>query len=85
MLVEIVHYRDPDSSCDVAVFVDGERIADNDLTMISIDPGAGHSRGEWDFGRAEALATPRLSDAAHARALACFEDCDESKYIEDRA
>lgn len=91
MIVEIVHYRDPDSACDVAVFVDGIEVnerarlfADDSVRYISIDPGAGYARSDWKAARAEDTEGP-LSDDARAKVVACYDDADESKYIDEDA
>lgn len=79
MAVEIVHYRDPDSSCEVAVFVDGVRV--QDVTYVSIDPGAGYSRSDWDEGKTQDMLV--LSANAAIQAALYYEDADESKYIDE--
>ena len=75
--VEVIHYRDSDSSCEIYVFVDGEEVAVT--AEVTIDPGAGYSRADWDQHRAASLAglTP------HARDLGTrlFEEAEASEYI----
>lgn len=43
--VEVVVDRDPDGGTEVAVFVDGNRVDDAEVTVI--DPGAGYDRRDW--------------------------------------
>ena len=75
-VVEVVHYRDSDSSCEMYVFVDGAAVSFREVT---IDPGAGYGRSDWDEHRAESLdgLTP------HARDLATrlFDEAEESAHI----
>ena len=76
--VEVIHYRDPDSSCEMCVFVDGVEVAVT--AEVTIDPGAGYSRADWDQQRAEGLAG--LSPSARALATRCFDSAeDKSEYI----
>jgi len=74
--VEVIHYRDPDSSCEMYVFVDGAKVS---LREVTIDPGAGYSRSDWDEHRAESL--DRLSPKAQEVATRWFDSAEESKYI----
>lgn len=41
MRIDVIHMRDPDSECDIEVYVDGERVG---VHMWSFDPGAGYER-----------------------------------------
>ncbi|MBO0838921.1 MAG: hypothetical protein J2P28_25875 [Actinobacteria bacterium] len=77
MKVEVIHYRDSDSACDVAVFVDGEPV---DHREVSFDPGAGFTREDWNEIRQE---FEGLSPAARAVAEHWFDMASESKYITD--
>jgi hypothetical protein len=43
--IEILHVRDPDSSCELTVFVDG--VAIDKFTEESVDPGAGYVLKDW--------------------------------------
>jgi len=44
--VEIVHVRDPDSTCELFVFVDG--VPCETAEWYDTDPGAGHTTADWD-------------------------------------
>jgi hypothetical protein len=46
MRIDIIHMRDPDSSCDHEVYVDGVPITD--FEIHSFDPGAGYEMNEWE-------------------------------------
>jgi hypothetical protein len=81
--IELIHYRDPDSPCEIAVFLDGVRVPDSQLNQVSLDPGAGYSREEWEAMRMEDIAT--LSLSAAQLAWSWFKSASESKYIEDPA
>lgn len=52
MAIDIIHGRDPDSACELTVFVDGQRV---DFTEWSFDPGAGMTMSEFDAFREETL------------------------------
>lgn len=43
--MQILHSRDPDSSCDIVVYIDGVRATD--VEVEDIDPGRGHSAADW--------------------------------------
>lgn len=45
MKIQILHSRDPDSACDLLVYVDGVRATDVELE--DIDPGRGYSKSDW--------------------------------------
>lgn len=54
MRIDIIHQRDPDSSCDVEVYVDGKPLAaDTDFHYWSFDPGAGYDMDEFEESRRE--------------------------------
>lgn len=69
MKVEIVHTRDSDSACIVEVFVDGVQV--EDFTLISVDPGVGHSCDDLVGSQLEALR--ELSTAAGVSARFAYE------------
>jgi hypothetical protein len=66
MRVEVIHSRDPDSSCDVSVFVDGQPV---EFEEYSSDPGAGWEgmRSEWD----EETETIRRTASPAVAAIVC--------------
>jgi len=80
MLIEVIHSRDPDTSCDIHVYVDGVAVAS--FTEIDIDPGAGYTREGWNEHRKDSLAA-LTSPMAIARAAVLFDCAAESQYIED--
>lgn len=80
--VEILHGRDPDSSCELTVFVDGARVESVDV--IDIDPGRGYERETWDENVKFQLSPKRgRSEAFRAAASAEYESFSGSQYIED--
>lgn len=75
--VEVVHYRDPDASCQIRVFVDGAEVPFNEVT---IDPGAGYSLADWEAHRERVVAG--LSAEARDLARAWFDSAEaNSEYI----
>lgn len=52
--IELLTIRDPDAATAVVVFVDGERVTPD--AEEHVDPGAGHTRTDWDEDT-EAIAT----------------------------
>ncbi len=75
-VVEVIHYRDSDSSCEMYVFVDGAEVSFREVT---IDPGAGYSRADWDEHRVESL--DGLSPAARELTTRLFSEAEASQYI----
>lgn len=59
--IEVVGYRDPDASTDIAVFVDGKPF---NAEVLIVDPGAGHELSTWRESRDEhaAAASPAASE-----------------------
>lgn len=47
MKVQILHGRDPDSECELTVFVDGQRVPNTEVYVEDIDPGRGYEDGVW--------------------------------------
>lgn len=43
--IELLHVRDPDSDCDIRLWIDGKQVA---VECVDIDPGRGYSREDWD-------------------------------------
>lgn len=52
MRIDIIHERDPDSSCDLTVYVDGVKV---DHNSWSFDPGEGMEIAEYDEWRDNAI------------------------------
>lgn len=80
MTVEILHNRNPDAACDVQVFVDGVLVLPD--RFVSVDPGAGYQRADWDEMKAAEFAED-MSPAFRSAVESSFETADDSKYIED--
>ena len=80
--VEVLHVRDPDSSCDVRVWVNG--IAVNVTYYEDIDPGAGYSLEDWDDQTAyiRTLTFPVLSEPFLREILEARDAARDSRYIE---
>jgi hypothetical protein len=77
--IEIIVWRDPDSSNEVAVFVDG--VAIDNAEVINIDPGAGCSRSDWEESAAGAVAA--ATPAAAVLIADWFGLAGDSSYITD--
>lgn len=74
--LEVLHQRDPDSSCTITVFLDGDSAS---YTEEDIDPGAGYDRSEWE-GRREL--PDYYSPAFRAATLEALEAASDSPYID---
>jgi hypothetical protein len=79
--VEIVHGRDPDSECEITVFVDGERVSD--VYVEDIDPGRGYDRSTWDERIADMRDNANLTEGFRTLAVDTLEAFSGSKYIEE--
>jgi hypothetical protein len=62
--IEVLHERDPDSSCDISVYLDGVLAR---TTEQSVDPGAGGSRADWAQHTANVEADETLTPAFRDR------------------
>lgn len=80
MRVEILHVRNPDSECELEVWIDGEPV---EFTMEDIDPGRGYVRSEWDQRIADARTDESVSAAFRAAVVEALEGMSDNKYIED--
>lgn len=58
--IEILHVRDPDSACEVRVWVDG--VETTDFEHEDIDPGRGYVREDWQESRDHAAAQTNRSE-----------------------
>ncbi|UBV20348.1 MULTISPECIES: hypothetical protein [Mycolicibacterium] len=52
MRVDLIHQRSPNSSCDTAIYVDGQKV---EFKSWSFDPGSGWTAGEFNEFRNETL------------------------------
>jgi hypothetical protein len=77
--IEVIVWRDPDSSNEVAVFVDGVKFDNPEVT--DIDPGAGCSRTNWEESAASAVAN--ATPEAAVLIADWFEQAGDSPYITD--
>jgi hypothetical protein len=64
--VEVIHDRDSDGGCDVAVYIDGKEV---EFTFFDIDPGRGHIRSEWDEETTSSIAGASPDVAVIVKAL----------------
>lgn len=80
MTIEILHWRDPDSSCDIQVWIDGVEI--RDLVVENVDPGAGWEREDWDESTRAVTESSELSEPFKAAVLEARALAGESKYIQ---
>jgi hypothetical protein len=69
--IEILHTRDPDSSCGIGVWVNGEET--RDFYEDSLDPGAGYDDDSWEYNIQEAR-DANTSPAFKAAVLQAYED-----------
>ena len=82
-MIEILVVRDPDSSDDITVWLDGQEVAwDNpDFKIVCVDAGAGWALDDWEQAEIDALATMQTDEARHAVEVAFF-DPPGKEYIE---
>lgn len=82
MKIEIIHSRDPDSECEITVFVDGLEWSD-DVTIESIDPGAGFDgmKAEWDQHTRDLTGSPAFVEKVREIRNEVYEN---SEYITDQ-
>lgn len=60
--LEIIHSRDPDSSCAVSVWTSGSRVPDERIYLADLDPGASSPPlSEWDEATDEVEKDERLT------------------------
>ena len=45
--LEILHHRDPDSSCEHVIFLNGVRLDWSQVDLEDVDPGAGYEKADW--------------------------------------
>lgn len=75
--IEVLHSREPDSGCEITVWLDGELAG---FDCEDIDPGRGYSREDWDR-RTEEPQGDR-SPAFTAAVRDALEQASDSKYID---
>lgn len=75
--LEVVVWRDPDEGTDVAVFVDGQRVQEAEVTVI--DPGRGHTRTDWDT--TAAMEIQLASPAAAELLMDWYAKAGQSRHI----
>lgn len=79
--IEILHGRDPDASCELTVFVNGE--PSDSYAQQDVDPGAGHERASWDESTDLIAKTVHYSEAFRTAVVnERNEAADHSQYIE---
>lgn len=79
--IAILHTRDPDSSCELRVFIDDIEVPAGQLVIEDIDPGRGYIRSDWD----ESIAAYDGDDSAFAAAAReALIAAADSKYIGDQ-
>lgn len=86
MRIEILHGRDPDSSCDLTVWIDGVDVTNRDDVIVDVedvDPGRGYEAEDWAESAEWAATRPERSDAFKAALAEAYDAYGESKYIAD--
>ena len=83
--IDIIVTRDPDSSTEINVYVDGKAVWDLPgvkFNIVSLDPGAGYDREDWNEQRDYAARSvhPDLVDEVNE----LYESLGDSPYIYDR-
>lgn len=83
MKIEILHQRDPDSACEVRVFIDGTEIDDSGVDYVSIDPGAGWDGADWDESAEWDTAPERNRSESFSNAISeAYDEGKESPYVD---
>jgi hypothetical protein len=79
MRIEILHQRDPDSECDVRLFLDGAEVTD-EIEFVDVDPGRGHDIEDWL--ESKRFAMDGASAAAAAAVADAYDAGSHSPYVE---
>lgn len=88
MTIEILVVRDPDSSNEIRVFIDGQLVTDeasSECRVIDIDAGAGYLIDDWDDnarGTIQHLLVDGASDEFVREVEQTYADPPGSKYID---
>lgn len=82
--IQIIHQRDPDSGCDLTVYVDGVR--HSDVTVENIDPGRGYEWADWveNVLHARQQAAEHPGNQYYADCVTELEEAASSKYVDDK-
>lgn len=78
--IELIHDRDPDSSCEHVVFLDGQQLTE--WSIASTDPGAGQEQRDWEEELHSIAANPDVSEAFREAALDSHRESFDSDYVE---
>lgn len=78
--VEVLHERDPDSECNVRIWIDG---VEAKVDYVDIDPGRGYTYEDWDESRDCARSKLGRSDPFREAVDQAYADGRENKYITD--
>jgi hypothetical protein len=75
MRIDVIHMRDPDSSCDLMVYVDGEKV---DHHEWSFDPGAGTEYTAEEYAEEKRNAVDRAPEGMKSVLAEIYDDFEES-------
>lgn len=77
---EVLHVRDPDSACNIRLWVNGVEVS---FDEVSVDPGAGWLRSDWDDYTATIEQPAEYSPGFKAAALEARNEWADNKYVEE--
>lgn len=75
MRIDVIHMRDPDSSCDLLVYVDGVKV---DHHEWSFDPGAGTEYTEEEYAEEKQNAVDSAPDGLKGVLGEIYDDFEDS-------
>lgn len=81
-MIEILVVRDPDSDNQIEVWLDGDKLAWAEYTLIEVDAGRGYDYADWLDNVRHVLADPVMSTGFHAAVEAAYADPPGKKYID---
>lgn len=79
--VQILHGRDPDSECDIQVYLNGRLV--HDVEVEDIDPGRGYDRSTWNERITEAAVAADAEPDSEFRqhVVGWLKEASDSQYI----
>lgn len=80
MKIEVLMIRDPDTSTEVRLWIDG---VETGFASESVDPGAGHEKFSWLGTQVSVLMRDDYSEGFKAAALGAYQSYDDSEYVTD--
>jgi hypothetical protein len=76
--IDVIHTRDPDSSCEIQVYIDGVMDPNADYHEWSFDPGAGTEYSEEEYAEEKKNAVDRAPEGLKSIIGEIYDDFEES-------